>query len=198
MVLFRKIRWEFRCHSYVCFSVNNVFPLWLLLRFSNFHSFPAIYNVLQCDFLYAYFANVWLTIFDLSLFFSEIWNTFDSYFFKYLSCPCTLSSPGTPLICILFCFTWWNVPPSLIHFLFFLVLPLGLFVLLCNQVQWYFIFYFLICHLSHIMYYFLNVIFYWLCYHSCPVFSPFAPLHPAPPPPSSNPPTIAHVHGSCV
>ena len=37
-----------------------------------------------------------------------------------------------------------------------------------------------------IFYVFFKIIFYWLCYCSCPNFSLFAPLHPAPPTPSSN------------
>ena len=40
-------------------------------------------------------------------------------------------------------------------------------------------------------------IFYWLCYYSCPNFSPIASLHPVPPfPPASTP--LVHVHGSCI
>ena len=31
-----------------------------------------------------------------------------------------------------------------------------------------------------------SIIFYWLCYYSCPNFSSFVPLHPAPPTPSGN------------
>ena len=38
--------------------------------------------------------------------------------------------------------------------------------------------------------FFIVIIFYGLCYYSCPAFSPFATLHPEPPTPSSNPPTI--------
>ena len=29
-------------------------------------------------------------------------------------------------------------------------------------------------------------------------FSPFVPIHPASPTPSGNPPTIGHIHGSCI
>ena len=57
---------------------------------------------------------------------------------------------------------------------------------------------FLILPLAIFSHYFLKVIFYWLCHYSCPDFPAFAPLHLAPPTPSGNPPTIVHVHGSCV
>ena len=43
--------------------------------------------------------------------------------------------------------------------------------------------------LNFILFYFL-IIFYWLCYHSCPNFPPLAPIHPAPPPPTGNPPPL--------
>ena len=41
-------------------------------------------------------------------------------------------------------------------------------------------------------------LFYWLCYYHCPDLSSIAPLHPAPPTPSGNPPTIVYIHSSCV
>ena len=53
-------------------------------------------------------------------------------------------------------------------------------------------FIFLFCFL------YFKIIFYWLYYYSCPSFSSFASLHQAPPSPSGNPHTIAHVHGSWV
>ena len=43
-----------------------------------------------------------------------------------------------------------------------------------------------------------KIAFYSLCFYSCLSFSPFAPLHPAPPTPSGNPLTIFHVHRSCM
>ena len=42
---------------------------------------------------------------------------------------------------------------------------------------------------------FFLIIFYYLCYYSCPNFFPFVPLYPTP---SDNPHTIVHVHGSCI
>ena len=44
----------------------------------------------------------------------------------------------------------------------------------------------------------LGFIFYRLFYYTCLSIFPFSPLHPAPSTPSGNPPTIVHVHGSCV
>ena len=43
---------------------------------------------------------------------------------------------------------------------------------------------------------FKKILFYGLCYYTCPSFSPFVPLHPASPTPSGNP--HLHVHGSCM
>ena len=45
---------------------------------------------------------------------------------------------------------------------------------------------------------FFIIIFYQLCYFSCPDSSPFAPLHPAPPTPFGNPHTIVQIHGSGI
>ena len=44
----------------------------------------------------------------------------------------------------------------------------------------------------------LKIIFYLLCYYSCPDFSLFVPFNPALPIPSGNPSTIVHVRGSCI
>ena len=45
---------------------------------------------------------------------------------------------------------------------------------------------------------FFKIIFCSLCYYSCPVFSPFAPLHPVPPLPQAMTPPTVHVRGSRV
>ena len=42
------------------------------------------------------------------------------------------------------------------------------------------------------------VVFYWLCYYSCPDFSPLCPPPPSIPYLVRHLPTIVHVHGSCV
>ena len=41
-------------------------------------------------------------------------------------------------------------------------------------------------------YFFFKKCTYWLCYYSCPSFSPFAPLHPAPAPPHFFKQTLHH------
>ena len=42
------------------------------------------------------------------------------------------------------------------------------------------------------------VMFYWLCYYSCPDITPLPHSPQQPPTLSGNPHTIVHVHGSCV
>ena len=42
------------------------------------------------------------------------------------------------------------------------------------------------CHVVLCAYSFFKIIFYWLCYYSCPDFSPSVPLHPATPAPWRN------------
>ena len=51
--------------------------------------------------------------------------------------------------------------------------------------QKFYFYYFLCLFIS-----FLKIIFYWLCYYSCPGFSSFAPLYSAPLHPSDKPHTM--------
>ena len=46
--------------------------------------------------------------------------------------------------------------------------------------------------------YIFLIIFYWLCYYSCPDFFPLYSSPPSNPTPSGNPPTIVHVCWSCM
>lgn len=69
--------------------------LWLLLRFSNFHCFSVIQDVLQCHVLCVYSAFGLLTSLTRGLIlFIKFETIFGNYFFKYLSCPLTFSPPG--------------------------------------------------------------------------------------------------------